>query len=121
MQHCKSRRLLYLGKADFQSVAQRLRCHSRLGVWARIEEEFGYVASCTALLGEFEVAPGVRLTQQVLSDAESLLIMGESPPGNWQCREGRITRPGLCVACLGQWPGRARAYLDNDLGDETFG
>ncbi len=120
MQHRKSRRLLYLGKADFQTVAERLRCRSKLGVWARIEDELGYVPDCTALLGEFEVAPGVRLTQQMLSDTESLLIMGEDTPGNRQCRRGRITRPGLCVACLGQWPGRARSYLDNDFDDEIF-
>jgi hypothetical protein len=119
MQEPRSKEILYLGKAWGSTVSRRLHCRSKLGVWDALEDYD--LDACAVLLGEVSIRTGWRMTDAMLSDIESLLILAEQPPGNRQCRISRgITRPGLCVACVGRWPGGARHYIDGAPRQKSF-
>lgn len=89
---CQARthRVLYLGKADYSSVRERFRCRAKDLLWNYLAREHG--------VERVEVRVGVviaecRLTTQLLSDTESLLIERLAPCGNVQCVTSRIQRP----------------------------
>src|SRR6185503_15727065 len=107
------KRIVYLGKAWRATVAERLRCRAKDGLWMHLDER--RISKCNVLLGELLLPQGRRLSGELLSDVESLLIMGEQPTGNVQSMTSRIDRPGLCVACTGRWPGCAKNYFDGDV------
>ena len=104
--------ILYIGKCWGVTVKARWVRTAKESFWndlernRKIEEHF-------VLLGEVGLTYRRRLTNELLADVESLLIMGEQPWGNIQCKESRIPRPGLVVRCAGSWPGKARFYKDN--------
>lgn len=54
-----------------------------------------------------------RLTRELLSDIESLLICEVKPWGNIQCQLSRIARPGLKVVCGSDWPLSIKVFSDN--------
>lgn len=112
MRHPSTRKVLYIGKADDSTVSQRLRCRSKLRVWESLDDYD--LEGCSLLVGYVALPPGGRLSRELLSDIESLLIMGEQPPGNRQCKASRIERPTLCVRCAGKWSGRSEYYVDGN-------
>jgi hypothetical protein len=106
----RERQIVYIGKASRTSVAERLRCRAKDAMWQHLAD--CEIDGCHVLLGELTLHTYSRLTDPLLSDVESLLIMAEQPIGNMQSKRSRIERRGLCVACTGRWPGRARLYID---------
>lgn len=105
--------IVYIGKASRASIAERLRCRSKDAMWDHLAD--CGVDACRVLIGELTLHSYGRLTDQLLSDVESLLIMAEQPTANVQSKRSRIQRPGLCVACIGRWPGRATHYIDGEV------
>lgn len=104
-------RVLYVGKADRQTLADRVLCPSKEGVWARIyrgpeidPKDVGIIAA--------EVGTEYRWTNELQADVESLLIKRLQPRGNKQGRSSRIERPGLRVVCIGSWPERRACFQD---------
>jgi hypothetical protein len=71
-------------------------------------------------VGLLSLRAGLRLTSELLSDVESLLIIGEQPPGNKQCTQDRIARPGLLVRCVGNLNGRGAYYYDADVPEASI-
>jgi len=111
MAHPVTRKILYLGKADYSTVARRLLCGSKLGVWEALDSYD--LEGCAVLVGQVQMPRGKRLSSKLLANIESLLIMIEQPPGNSHCKRSRLPRPGLLVRCVGDWKGRGEYYLDN--------
>lgn len=109
LSHPETDQILYLGKAEYQSVRQRLACRSKDGVWNHVAEHFG-VEELTLRIGEF--ITDARLTVELLADTESLLIKRLQPCCNVQATQSRITRPGLRVTCSGDWPERRDRFVD---------
>ena len=105
------REILYIGKAWGTTVRGRWSWSGKKDFWKDLEKERGIV-SHVPLIGLVCLPEGRRLTSQMLSDVESLLIKRESPWGNIQSTRTRISRPGMVVRCSGNWPGR-RTYVDN--------
>ena len=99
--------IVYIGLAWDATVDQRWI--QKRNLWAYLRSVG--ISECSALPGEVEVIDG-RLTRQLLGDVESLLIYAEQPSGNVQCTRTRITRPGMTVRCLGDWPGSSSIYYD---------
>lgn len=103
--------LLYVGKADFSTVRSRLRGNHKAQLFDDIRREYG-VDEVRVLHGDIQLEAGRRRTSELLADVESLLIMRLSPFGNLQCATSRISRPGLRVCCVGDWPFKRRNFLD---------
>lgn len=103
--------ILYIGKADGTTVRRRWNRSGKEGFWDDLEQERG-VYEHAVLLGEIGMAPGRRLTRELLADVESLLVKRLRPWGNVQCRNSRISRPGLRVVCKGDWPAARTEFRD---------
>jgi len=103
--------IIYIGKAFGQTVRGRFRYSSKEGLWEDLERERG-IRKVIVLVGEVFLPPGRRLTDELISDIESLLIKRIQPYGNIQSRNSRISRPGLRVLCVGKWPFGQREYRD---------
>lgn len=107
-------RVLYVGKADYQTARQRLYgthkdeiywfCERRLGV--DVEEDLDVIH------GLLWPEDGRRRSSQLLADVESLLIRRLQPPCNISCTRSRYMRPGLPLKCLGDWPHRRTGFHD---------
>src|SRR2546426_872214 len=69
--------LLYIGKADYQTVRQRLHGQHKEDLFDDLDVDDVAVFHGRALL-----EPGRRLTSELLGDLEALLIMELEPPGN---------------------------------------
>jgi hypothetical protein len=104
--------ILYIGKSWGVSVKARWGRTAKKSFWNDLERK-RRIKNHFALLGTISLTYKGRLTSELLSDIESLLIRGEQPWGNIQCKQSRIPRPGLVVECAGSWPGQARFYKDN--------
>jgi hypothetical protein len=104
--------LMYVGKADKCSVAERSTRSAKSDFWDRYEEKTGHKEHI-AVLGELELGEGKRFSSPLLSDVESLLINQIQPAFNTQCLVGRILRPGLVVCCQGYWPLPRNWFHDN--------
>lgn len=111
---CRPRtcRILYIGKADYSSVRERFRCRSKDLLWNFLESEYG-VSGTTLRVGG--ISTDLRLTTELLSDVESLLIGQVQPVGNIQAMSSRTSRPGLRVSCTGDWPHRKKLFIDRDM------
>lgn len=105
-------RLFYLGKVDGTTVRGRWNAPDKRGLWSFIERRLGY-RDHAVFAGEILLAPGGRLTLELLADIESLMISRLEPVGNIQSVRSRIERPGLIVECRGDWPSRRRRFVDN--------
>lgn len=106
------REILYIGKAWGVTVRGRWNRTAKEAFWKDLEKQRGIRKHCP-LVGEVQLNYSGRLSSALLADVESLLIVAEQPWGNIQSKNSRTVRPGLAVECVGQWPGRARVYVDN--------
>jgi hypothetical protein len=104
------REILYIGKAWGTTVKARWSRSAKENFWTDLQKE-RKIGSHIALIGLVCMIGDQRLTSQLLSDVESLLINREKPWGNIQSRCARISRPGMQVKCSGKWPG-VRSYVD---------
>ena len=104
--------ILYIGKSWGVSVRGRWGREAKSGFWDDLEKK-RKIKKHIALLSEVSLTYSGILTEKLLADIESLLIIGEQPWGNIQNKKSRIGRPGLIVKCSGSWPGQARFYQDN--------
>lgn len=96
--------VLYVGKADRQSVRQRMRGRHKRGIYDFFDENG--INDYVVLLGDLHLEEGRRFSSALLADVESLLISELQPRANICCRQSRIARPGLKVRCFGIWPER---------------
>lgn len=111
--HPSADEILYLGKADGSTVRSRWNAddkHER--VWRRIEDDLA-VFEHRFIVGEFRTPAHKRLTRELVSDIESLLIYHIQPWANIQNTKSRgYTRPGLVVRCNGHWLLQQKIYCD---------
>lgn len=104
--------LLYLGKADQQSVRQRMSGRHKNDIYRYLERTRNLDA-LRPLVGELRLDQHQRYSGALLTDVESLLINRLLPPCNIACIRSRVSRPGLTVVCRGDWwPVRQRTYYD---------
>ena len=113
--HPSNKRLLYLGKADLQSVQRRLYGSHKDAVFDEIWDLYALEPhELEVLQGELMLEEGRRRSSQLLSDVESLLIIRLKPRCNIASTRSRIYRPGLRVDCVGDWPHRRWRFRDWD-------
>ena len=105
-------RLLYVGKADFQTVRQRLGCRGKDDLFEYFRRGLR-VDAFRVMHARPWLDEGRRLTSELLADVESLLILRLRPFGNVACTRSRISRPGLSVVCVGDWPFARRRFRDS--------
>jgi hypothetical protein len=103
--------LLYIGKADYSTVGQRLYGDHKDQLFEDIWRSYG-VDEVLMLHGELELEEGYRRSSELLADVESLLIMRLHPFGNISATQSRISRRGLRVHCEGDWPFKRRRFRD---------
>jgi hypothetical protein len=108
--HPRTKHILYIGKADYCSVRERLRGQHKCSV-AQFFKKLK-ISRVYALVGVLYLPKGIRFSSALLSDIESLLISELQPYANVQCITSRICRPGLSVTCRGSWPSRKRHFAD---------
>ena len=95
-------RLLYVGKTDGStSVRTRFEAEDKEDLFEFFESKLD-VRGVRVAVGTLALDERIRLTRELISDTEGLLIRRTKPPGNVVVP--RITRPGLRVRCLGDWP-----------------
>ena len=94
-----SQRILYIGRAGRGTVLDGWLRDQQDGLLEYLEE-IG-VPGVVVLAG-YVTIDGVRLSDGLLADVESLLAREIEPPGNASLPE--TTRPGLRVRCSGLWP-----------------
>jgi len=104
--------VLYIGKAWGVTVHGRWKRASKEHFWDDLESERG-IMEHVVLLGEISLSSDHRLSSELLADIESLLIQRVSPWGNIQSINTRISRPGLTVRCLGDWPYPQEIFRDS--------
>lgn len=104
------KQILYIGKAWGATVRNRWSRSGKEEFWEDLEKKTR-IRRHIPLIGKIYLRVGQRLTRELLSDIESLLIKTEKPWGNIQSRNRRIARPGMRVICNGRWPGR-EIYVD---------
>ncbi len=103
--------LLYVGKADYQTVRQRLHGDHKADVFDCFERRYG-IDQVRVLQGDLVLEKGRRRSSDLLGLVESLLIMRLQPPGNVAYRASRPYRPGLRVKCTGDWPFKRSGFND---------
>jgi len=99
--------LLYIGKADYQTVRQRLHGQHKEDLFDDLDVDDVAVFHGRALL-----EPGRRLTSELLGDLEALLIMELEPPGNVAYTQSRPSRPGMTISCVGDWKWEPAVFRD---------
>lgn len=109
--HPTTGEVLYIGKAGQQTVRERSSCKSKLPVIDYLERVRG-LSSIHVLLGDLHLESGRRLTPELLSDVETLLIKRIQPAANIMARRSRVARPGMRVQCTGNWPHARSAFVD---------
>lgn len=109
--HRREPSMLYIGKADYQTVGQRLRCRSKQAVWGHLLDECEFKERDIGLIAAM-VYTDHRWTSELQTDVESLLIHRLRPIANIQALSSRVLRDGLEVRCAGAWPIRRRRFVD---------
>ena len=97
-----------------KTVRERFDAPDKDEVFARLESA-GYDVEdggVGVLVGRLRLEQGMRLTEKLLKDVESLLIKRLQPSGNIKCRLGRISRPGMRLECRQEWPHRRSRFVD---------
>src|SRR6266850_5349345 len=96
--------LLYIGKADYCTVRQRMRGDHKEQLFFDLSHEYRYPVHVLprVLHGYVQMLNGQRFSSALLHDLETLLIKRLKPWGNNQ--RGRTWRPSLQVECVGDWP-----------------
>src|SRR5437773_1525541 len=88
--------LLYIGKADWQTVRRRLYGDHKAELFDYFRCRYG-IDQVRVLQGDIVLEGGRRRSSQLLGLVESLLIMRLQPPGNVACTSSRHYRPALRV------------------------
>lgn len=109
--HPERDRLLYVGKADRQTVRQRLHGDHKATLFELLWRRYG-IDSVRVLQGDIILEEGRRRSGELLAHVESLLIMRLQPPGNVANTRSRFYRPGLRLRCTGDWPFRRTGFHD---------
>lgn len=109
--HPESGDILYLGKADYCTVKERLSGQHKEAIFSNIVNDLK-VSELHAVVGLLHLPSEKRFSSELLSDVESLLIMAVQPRYNQQSRHTRISRPGLVVNCTGDWPLNINVFKD---------
>ncbi|PYV09786.1 MAG: hypothetical protein DMG23_09865 [Acidobacteria bacterium] len=105
--------LLYIGKADYQTVRQRLYGDHKADLCDYLCRRYD-VDSFRVLQGDLVLEEGRRRSSELLSLVESLLIMRLQPAANIASTQSRGYRPGLRVHCTGDWPIKRAGFHDWD-------
>lgn len=100
--------LLYIGKADYQTVQQRLYGPHKEELFDDLD-----VDEVVVLQGTLLLEPGRRLTSELLGDVEALLIMELQPQGNVTYTQSRPSRPGMTISCEGDWQWDPAVFEDD--------
>ncbi len=109
--HPDTQVILYIGKADYCSPQERWNGHESDGLFDEFERDYD-LKECDTILGEVTEINGVsRVSVELLTDIEELLIWLISPSGNRQFAEPK--RPDLRITCTGAWPMEQRIFIDN--------
>jgi hypothetical protein len=101
--------LLYVGKADYSTIRERLGGDHKAQLWYDLRREYG-IDEVRVMHGGLIVES--RRTSELLSDVESLLIKRLRPFGNIQSTRSRISRAGMRVHCIGAWPFKRWRFHD---------
>ena len=101
--------ILYLGMAWQRTVRQRFRDRDKNALRDFLTDELG-LEGVKVLVGSVWMKG--RLTRQLLSDVESLLIKRLQPAGNIMCRSSRISRRGMRLECFQEWPHERTRFVD---------
>lgn len=109
--HPETQEILYIGKSDQSSVRDRLKGEHKKQLFAFFSNELG-LESMSLQVGELLLPEGSRYSSPLLSDVESLLISSIRPSGNIQSVNTRISRPGMVVSCIGEWPHEESMFYD---------
>ena len=109
---CASSEILYIGKADLQTVRARLRGRHKQDVFDFCSSDLG-VRRFDFLHGDVIVEEGSRRSSELLHDLEGLLIKRLRPRANIASTKSRSAwRPRMRVECTGAWPDRRRSFRD---------
>ena len=108
------REVLYIGKADRCTVRERWNAADKQSFWRALECD-RRVYNHVVYAGAVGLPSGSRLTCELLSDIESLLIYVLEPWGNIQCSQSRLCRPDMTVQCTGEWPLPQRLFRDGEI------
>jgi hypothetical protein len=104
--------ILYIGKAYRLSVRDRMKGNHKEKLYKYIINSYK-TNKLKVIVGELILDEGQRLSEELVTDIESLLIIRLKPPGNIQNRTYRLyTRPGTCVFCEGAWPHKRSRFID---------
>lgn len=110
--HTEDDKLLYVGKADYHTIQQRMEGPDKDGLFEYFEDEFG-LYEVEVFHGALLVGQGRRRSSALLADLESLFILRLRPPGNIMCTNSRaVCRPGLRAHCTGEWCHRRASFHD---------
>jgi len=101
--------ILYIGLAWRRTVRQRFRDRDKDALLDFFLHDLE-LSAVKVLCGEVIMAG--RLTRQLLSDVESLLIKRLKPVGNIMCCTFRISRPGIRLECFHHWPHERITFVD---------
>lgn len=101
--------IIYLGMAWRRTVRQRFRDRDKNALRDFVLDELA-LDGVKVMVGSIWMEG--RLTRQLLSDVESLLIKRLKPAGNNKCRSTRISRPGMRLECLEEWPHQRSRFID---------
>jgi hypothetical protein len=102
--------IYYLGKCYGTTVRRRWNYDAKSDVWNHLSRFSKYHRTIIA-----EIETKQRLTRELLSDIESLLIYEIDPCCNVQNTRsrGKHSRPGMRIECRGKaWPLSRRVYRD---------
>jgi hypothetical protein len=103
--------LLYVGKVGGSTVRQRLSGDHKQRLFRDFRKDYG-IEGVRVLVGVLELEKGRYRTPELLADVESLLIIRLQPYGNISATKNRISRPGLRVHCVGDWPFKRASFRD---------
>src|SRR5712692_5572608 len=111
--HPTRNQLLYVGKADYCTLLQRMRGDHKEQLFFDLSQRFRYRVHVgpRVLHGAIQILNGQRFSSALLHDLETLLIKRFDPWGNIQ--RARSWRPGLQLDCVGDWPFRRSRFRDN--------
>jgi len=110
--HPETSEILYIGKADRCTVKERLFGVHKEAIFDEMIADLG-ISELHAIVGLLYVPEERRYSSELLADIESLLIINVQPPFNTQSRQSRISRPGLSVRCIGEWPHEQEHFIDD--------
>ncbi len=109
--HPNTREILYIGKVDGTSVRQRWNYSAKSKFWDDLCSQLE-IRQHAIIVGQLKLKFPQRHSIELLADVESLLIMKLQPRGNIQSKKKRVLRPGMAVACHGDWPVDRKVFIE---------